>query len=311
MADRDSSTFAASTGGTVVGGTYTFNQPGMNVTKDGSIGVNLGFDSGYVRTLHPVLAKGDIIIFKFTPVSAIHLIEISCPWWLRSSNDVASLTGEGIGVRVNHDVPNDNYEFGRCGALTAMTDDDPVTIEAGHSYDIKYICHPVTGILNCYAKDTQDDDYILVCHSDADWSGTEFYACTNPVKGAAGYTIENYRWSPPVDAPTVTIVGGNQSVPGIAAVNIEASLGGGTPDTFLWEKVSGPGTLTFGDDEDETTTVSPSAAGTYVISATAENLGGSDSDEMTIIWGVVGMTRIPNYDSPSGTGFSFLKAGFP
>jgi hypothetical protein len=52
--------------------------------------------------------------------------------------------------------------------------------------------------------------------------------------------------------------------------------------TYLWEKVSGPGTATFVDDTDPETDVSFSEEGAYVLRLTADDGTDSDSDETTI-----------------------------
>ncbi|OGZ69892.1 MAG: hypothetical protein A3F47_01110 [Candidatus Staskawiczbacteria bacterium RIFCSPHIGHO2_12_FULL_38_11] len=57
--------------------------------------------------------------------------------------------------------------------------------------------------------------------------------------------------------------------------------------SYLWSKVSGSGTITFGTDTAEDTTVSASAADTYVIRLTVtDNAGNSASDDLTLTWTV-------------------------
>jgi hypothetical protein len=60
----------------------------------------------------------------------------------------------------------------------------------------------------------------------------------------------------------------------------------GQPDGVLeyeWSKVSGPGTVTFGDDTDPTTTALFSVAGTYVLRLTVDDGDLTDTDDMTIV----------------------------
>lgn len=52
--------------------------------------------------------------------------------------------------------------------------------------------------------------------------------------------------------------------------------------TYLWEKVSGPGSVTFDDDTDPTTDATFSLKGVYVLRLTADDGDLSDSDEVTI-----------------------------
>jgi len=54
---------------------------------------------------------------------------------------------------------------------------------------------------------------------------------------------------------------------------------------YLWTKVMGPGTITFGSATAEDTTVSADMGGTYVIRLTAtDNIGHSNSDDFTLSW---------------------------
>jgi beta-glucanase (GH16 family)/regulation of enolase protein 1 (concanavalin A-like superfamily) len=52
--------------------------------------------------------------------------------------------------------------------------------------------------------------------------------------------------------------------------------------TFAWSKLSGPGTVTFADPSAEDTTATFSAAGTYLLSGSATNAGGSDAADVSV-----------------------------
>src|SRR5262249_60317782 len=69
-------------------------------------------------------------------------------------------------------------------------------------------------------------------------------------------------------APTTAAAGLDQTVCGLVA-----TLAGNTPTTGagLWSKVSGPGTVTFGDATVATTTGTVSAPGIYVLRWTISN----------------------------------------
>lgn len=57
--------------------------------------------------------------------------------------------------------------------------------------------------------------------------------------------------------------------------------------TYIWSKVSGPGTITFGSATSEDTTIAASVDGTYVIRLTSTDLAGNSAyDEMTLAWGI-------------------------
>jgi hypothetical protein len=55
--------------------------------------------------------------------------------------------------------------------------------------------------------------------------------------------------------------------------------------TYLWQKVSGPGSITFGQATQSSTTIWSPTDGTYVISLTAtDNAGNSTTDDFTLLW---------------------------
>lgn len=67
------------------------------------------------------------------------------------------------------------------------------------------------------------------------------------------------------------------------AYTLAGSATGDAPITYLWEKVSGPGTVTFVDATDPETDVTFEWPGTYVLKLTATNDAGSDEDDVTIV----------------------------
>jgi len=72
------------------------------------------------------------------------------------------------------------------------------------------------------------------------------------------------------------------------------TLTGSSPDTvtYLWTKVSGPGTATFVDDTDPTTTVTLSMVGTYVLRLTADDGSQTTSRTITITLTQQAATRV-------------------
>ena len=62
--------------------------------------------------------------------------------------------------------------------------------------------------------------------------------------------------------------------------------------TNIWTKTSGPGTVVFTDPNSLTTTVSFSAAGTYVLRLTSNNGQNSSFDEMTVTVGTAAATKL-------------------
>ena len=90
-----------------------------------------------------------------------------------------------------------------------------------------------------------------------------------------------------VNQPATVNAGPNQTItlPASASLNGTASddgLPAGSTLTTTWSKVSGPGTVTFGNVNALTTTASFSAAGTYVLRLTASDGALSSRDDVTI-----------------------------
>src|SRR5439155_8487692 len=103
----------------------------------------------------------------------------------------------------------------------------------------------------------------------------------------ANITITVNAAPPPTNRAPAVNAGPNQTItlPASASLNGTASddgLPAGSTLTTTWSKVSGPGTVTFGDLNALTTTASFSAAGTYVLRLTASDGALSSRDDVTI-----------------------------
>ncbi len=87
-------------------------------------------------------------------------------------------------------------------------------------------------------------------------------------------------------APIVN-AGSDQTVAYTASASLSGTVSdpdsGPGPLTYLWSKVSGPGTVTFGTATAVSTTASFSAAGTYVLRLTASDGQASTSDDVQVI----------------------------
>jgi hypothetical protein len=101
----------------------------------------------------------------------------------------------------------------------------------------------------------------------------------------------------PVNRAPVVSAGPDLTVflPGTAALDgtvTDDGLPSGAPLTSTWSKVSGPGTVTFGDTGAVDTTASFSAAGTYVLRLAATDTDLSASDEVTVTVNAAGSTQV-------------------
>jgi K319L-like, PKD domain len=88
---------------------------------------------------------------------------------------------------------------------------------------------------------------------------------------------------PPVvnAGPNLTAVR-NQPISISAAVNDDGQPGGSALLTMLWSKVSGPGTVTFGNDLAVSTTAAFSAAGNYVLKLSVSDGVLTGFDELSV-----------------------------
>jgi hypothetical protein len=91
----------------------------------------------------------------------------------------------------------------------------------------------------------------------------------------------------PTNATPVVSAGTDQTITFPAAATLVGSAtDDGVPDvlTITWSKVSGPGTVTFGDASDPTTTATFSTVGVYVLRLTADDseLDASDDIQITV-----------------------------
>lgn len=68
-----------------------------------------------------------------------------------------------------------------------------------------------------------------------------------------------------------------------AVANISATVKSATPFTSTWSKVSGPGTVTFGNASSLSTTATFGSAGTYVLRITVDNGEFEETDDITVI----------------------------
>lgn len=145
-----------------------------------------------------------------------------------------------------------------------------------------------------------------------------FITCANTFTAGTISTISSFRNSrtclssggPTNQAPSVS-AGPNQTV----AIAAGASLNGTVSDdglpnppgavTTTWSRVSGPGTVTFGNASAVDTTASFSAAGSYVLQLTASDSALSANDTVSITvqgGGTAQQLAFDNFDSGSGSG---------
>lgn len=96
------------------------------------------------------------------------------------------------------------------------------------------------------------------------------------------------KWLTPANSAPVADAGPDQTVTDLTGADLAGSAtDDGLPSppaalTYLWTKISGPGTVTFDDDTDPTTHADFSAVGVYVLQLEASDSSLSDTDTVTI-----------------------------
>ena len=119
------------------------------------------------------------------------------------------------------------------------------------------------------AADSADPDL------DGKTNAEEYLAGTNPI--VADVTVDIAITSPAADPVTISTTGHTLRL----AASITKS-GPGTP-ALAWSKISGPGSVTFGNPALADTTAVFSAPGTYVLQATATLATASDAATRTVL----------------------------
>ena len=115
------------------------------------------------------------------------------------------------------------------------------------------------------------------------YNATVVVSCANAADSPQSYTVTLTVSGGSNRAPSVD-AGSNQTITLPAASNLEgtASDPDGDSLTTTWTKVSGPGTVAFGDPSAGHTTASFSLAGTYVLHLTADDGEFRATDEVTV-----------------------------
>jgi hypothetical protein len=112
---------------------------------------------------------------------------------------------------------------------------------------------------------------------------------TYRVAAATGSGAGAMSLSAAVNQPPQVDAGPDQTIQLSALVNLTGSVtDDGSPSvlgtlTYAWSKVSGPGSVTFGDASAANTTAQFSTAGTYVLRLTANDGTLDASDDLTIV----------------------------
>lgn len=139
----------------------------------------------------------------------------------------------------------------------------------------------------------------MTANSDSDYLGK--YVCFRAMDLAGN---KNYAVSSKITRldTTVPIVnaGTDQDVNSAFTQNGVASDSGSGVSSYWWSQVSGPGTITFGSQGSQSTTISASADGSYVVKLTATDAAGnSASSTFNLDW----ITSAPGIDisSPSSS----------
>ena len=211
-------------------------------------------------------------------------------------------------TNVSSDKANGSYTTGEVididitfSETVTSTGNVTVTLETGTTDQTCAftVTSATTGTCNytVVAGDTSADLTVLTI------SGTIADAVSNAMTNFAPATnlADNKAIVIDTTAPTVN-AGSDQSKSASFTQDATVSDAGGIA-SYLWTKVSGSGTITFGTATAEDTTISASVVDTYVIRLTVtDNAGNSASDDFTLVWSVA---------SSGGGGGGSVSGGTP
>ncbi len=148
-------------------------------------------------------------------------------------------------------------------------------------------------------------------------SATEAFNCTSSSLAEGSHTIyvrstdSNGNTTANVNAATSTFIadtvapsvnaGTNKTASSTFSQDGTASDSGSGIASYLWSKVSGSGTITFGTGSTEDTTVSANTDDTYVLKLlVTDNAGNSASSTFTLIWDTTAPTTSDDYGARDG-----------
>lgn len=310
VADAGADFSAAISGGADLDGSATDDYLPIISTKDSS---NCSAFTGWTKRN----AEGDVVVdtgrFKFTPANGVtngdlstyrttpttgaSLDVITCDWQVGADNNdtlyisltdeargplngtenmVAITIGGGGGVLGQRRLAGSSTIYPATRARNA----DPATI-----YNGKFVI-ALDGSVSLYYKESTESEYFPLGSVDTAFDfRIPLYFNVSGYRDASqtGLYFDNFIW-------------------GVSA-----------PLSYSWSKVSGPGSVSFSDDTDPLAHAEFSAAGVYVLRLSVSDGDLTDTDDVTVtVTSVTGtMSRLPDYDNPSGTGFTYLKAGIP
>src|SRR5690606_16428823 len=122
--------------------------------------------------------------------------------------------------------------------------------------------------------------------------------------------------APPVNQPPVVSAGSDQSIALPASANLSGTAtDDGLPNppsamTTTWTKVSGPGTVTFGNANALSTTASFSVDGVYVLRLTGNDSVLSASDDLTVTVNPAGLPgSLSGSNAPPPTNINLSSGG--
>jgi len=135
----------------------------------------------------------------------------------------------------------------------------------------------------------------------------------NPQPGGGGSNIVEFKvvltGSNSINQAPIVDAGSNQKLALPASANLNSvvtddGLPVGSVQTTSWSKVSGPGTVTFGNINARSTTATFSTSGTYVLRLTASDGQLTASDDVTIVAASGNTYYVSNFGNDSNSGTS-------
>ncbi|HEY9284585.1 MAG TPA: RHS repeat-associated core domain-containing protein [Pyrinomonadaceae bacterium] len=198
-----------------------------------------------------------------------------------TGSTLAGAPGEGTWSTV-YDSGIAGAEWGRVGWTASVCGDGALSVAVASGEDGTTF-GPPAGVESGDDPGVANGRYLKISVSFRRAASGESPVLYDLSVGTQGFTLPEQ----PNSAPSVN-AGKDQTLafPEPATLHgfvCDDSLPAGTPLAISWEKVSGPGGVSFGDINSASTTATFGAPGTYVLRLTGSDAASASSDEVTIV----------------------------
>ncbi len=247
-----------------------------------------------VASSQTLYVRGCTLLFGSSTASFAYVIDTTAPTITSVSSDKANGT-YAVGEVIDIDVTFSE-------AVTS-TGNVLVTLDTGGNC-VFTVTSSTSGTCNYTVADSEDSSDLDV--SSISVSGIIKDAALNPMTNFVPTTNLATNKAIVIDTTKPTVDAGPDRTEGTEFTQVGSSSDSGSGvASRAWSMFSGPGTITFGDDTSDITTVSADVDGTYVLKLVAtDNAGNHRNDKFTLVWDTTKPTVDAGPDRTEGTEFT-------